>query len=164
MRILVLAAPGGEEARAAAAAAVAAWNRALDIRLRFLDLVIEEAAVALGPPEGVPAEGHPGAAEALRRERPSVALLHGRGPAALAAAVSAGRAGVPLVRTAAGLRDGPDADADRAADRLAAALLAPSGEALAVLAAEGLAAEPFSAEAAVKALIRLRRESEEAPW
>ena len=158
MRILVLAAPGEAEARAAVSAAVGAWNRGLDIRLRFLDIGLEEILLELPDPAGDPGAGLLVVEEAILRAGPAGALLHGRGPAALAAAVSLAKAGVPLVRTAAGLRDGPFADADRAADRLSAVRLAPTPAALAALSAEGLEAEPFAADAAVKAVIRLRRE------
>jgi UDP-N-acetylglucosamine 2-epimerase len=141
--------------------ALAAWTKGLDIRLRFLNIGVEESVIVLE----AAAPGEPAAAalaaveEALGRGRPAVVLLHGGGPAALAAGVSAVKAGVPVVRTAAGLRDGPSSDEDRAADRLAAALLAAGPEALAALAAEGLRGEPFSPEAAVRAVIRLQRES-----
>ena len=161
MRLLTVVAPGGDEARAEVSGALVSWTRGLDIRLRFLNIGVEESVVVL---EGAPPGEPPGAAlasveEALWRSRPAVLLLHGRGPAALAACVSAGKAGVPVVRTAGGLRDGATADEDRAADRLSAALLAPGPAALAALAGEGLPGEPYAPEAAVRAVIRLQRES-----
>jgi hypothetical protein len=64
-----------------------------------------------------------------------------------------------VVRTAGGLRDGASTDEERAADRLAAALLAPGPAEAAALEAEGLRCEAYSPEAAVRAVIRLQRES-----
>ena len=154
MRLLTVVAPGGEGTRATVSAALAAWTRGLDIRLRFLNIGVEEEALAVP----APAEALAAVEAALLRVRPAVVLLHGTGPAALAAAVSAAKSAVPFVRTAAGIRDGAAADEDRAADRLAAALLAPGPGELEALAAEGLAGERFTPEAAVRAVIRLHRE------
>jgi UDP-N-acetylglucosamine 2-epimerase len=155
LRLLTVVAPGGEDSRAAVSTALAAWTRGLDIRLRFLNIGVEEEVLALP----VPGNALAAVEEALARRRPAVVLLHGGGPAALAAAVSAGKAGVPVVRTAAGLREGASGDEERAADRLSASLLARDGGGLRALAAEGLAAEAFTPEAAVRAVIRLQRDS-----
>jgi hypothetical protein len=161
VRLLTVVAPEGAAAAAAPSEALAAWTRGLDIRLRFLNIGVEE--TVLAPPE--PAAGAPAAAalaeveRAVDRLEPSVLLLHGRGPVALAAALSAAKAGVPVVRTAAGLRDGPAGDEDRAADRLAAARLAPGAAALEALGAEGLDGTEFTPEAAVRAVLRLQRET-----
>ena len=161
MRLLTATAPGGEEARRAASVALEAWTRGLDIRLRFLNIGIEETVLVLPDASG---PGEPAAAallaseEAIARCRPAVLLLHGGGTAALAAAVSAAKAGVPVVRTGAGRRDGPTADEERAADRLAAVRLAAE-EGLRSLRDEGLPAEPFTPEAAVRAVLRLQREA-----
>ena len=153
MKLLTLVAPGGDEARRTVSGALAEWTRGLDIRLRFLNIGVEEAVVVLaGDALGV-------AEAALLRERPAAALLHGRGPLAMAAAISVSKAGVPLVRTGAGRRDGEFSDGERAADRLGTALLAEAAADLAALAAEGLAGEPFSPGAAVKAVIRINREA-----
>lgn len=162
MRLVTFVAPGGGEARRAVSEAVAAWNRGLDIRLRFLNLAVEEAVVEVPAPagDGQPADGALAASEdAIRRESPAVVLLHGGGPAALAAALSAAKAGIPLVRTGAGRREGRWVDEERAADRLCAARLAASPGNLAVLAAEGLAGDAFSPEAALRAVTRLQRDS-----
>jgi UDP-N-acetylglucosamine 2-epimerase len=162
VRLLTVVAPGGGAAREAVSAALSAWTRGLDIRLRFLNIGIEETVLEL---DGAAGPGEPAAAalasveRALRRAAPAAVLLHGRGPAALAAAVSAAKAGVPVVRTGAGARDGPGADEDRAADRLGAVLLAAGPAALEALRAEGLAAEPFTPDAAVRAVVRIQRES-----
>ncbi len=162
MRLLTLVAPGGEEARRRVSEALAAWNRGLDIRLRFLNLVVEESVRVL--PEAAPgadalAGALGGAEEAVLREAPAVVLLHGRGPAAVAAALAVVKAGLPLVRSAAGRRDGRGADEERAADRLCAARLAEEDGDLGALAAEGLAGVPFSPEAALRAVMRLQRET-----
>ena len=154
MKLLTVVAPGGEGTRAAVSVALAAWTRGLDIRLRFLNIGVEEEVLFL-PGRGTALEA---VEAALVRHRPAVVLLHGTGPAALAAAISSSKAGVPVVRTAAGIRDGEPGDEDRAADRLAAALLAAGPASVAALAAEGLAGEPFTPEAAVRAVIRLHRE------
>jgi hypothetical protein len=154
VNLLTLVAPGGEGHRAAVSAALAAWTRGLDIRLRFLNIGVEEEVLVLAAGDGAPAAVE----AALLRRRPGVVLLHGRGPSALAAAIAASKAGVPLVRTAAGGRDGAAGDEDRAADRLCQARLSTEGEALAALEAEGLPGEPFTPEAAVRAVIRLHRE------
>lgn len=154
MRLLTVVAPGGEAARRTVSAALAAWTKGLDIRLRFLNIGVDEEILAVP----LPAPAMAAVEAALLRARPAVVLLHGTGPAALAAAVAAGKAQVPVVRTAAGERDGAAGDEDRAADRLASALLAAGDAALAALSAEGLSGEPFTPEAAVRAVIRLHRE------
>jgi UDP-N-acetylglucosamine 2-epimerase len=160
VRLLTLVAPGGDGTRAALSGALAAWTRGLDIRLRFLEMGVEETVLALDAGEGRDAAAALASVErALARERPSVAVLHGRGPAALAAAVTASKAGLPLVRVGAGLRDGASADEDRAADRLASERFAAGEAALEALRAEGLSAEAWSPEAAVRAVIRLHREA-----
>jgi hypothetical protein len=157
VRLLTVAAPGGAAARDAVSPALRAWTKGLDIRLRFLNIGIEERVLDL-PPGSAEAAG-----VAVERDlasfRPDVLLLHGGGDAALGAALAAARAGIPVVRSAAGRRDGAAADAERAADRLAAALLAADAPARDALAAEGLRGEPFSPEAAVQAVLRLPREA-----
>lgn len=157
-----MVAPGGAETREAVSAALGDWTRGLDIRLRFLNIGVEESILVLDA-AAAPGGPAPAALEAVEaaveRHRPAVVLLHGRGAGALAAAITGAKAGVPVVRTAAGLRDGAGADEDRAADRLASALLAPGPGPLAALEAEGLRAEPYTPEATVKAVIRLQRES-----
>lgn len=162
MRLLTVVAPGGAATRAALSEALGAWTRGLDIRLRFLDMGVEESVLVLDGPEGPRAPAGP-ALEAvervLARDRPTVVVLHGRGPAALAATVTAGKAGIPLVRVGAGLRDGPSADEDRAVDRLATVRLAAGEAGLEALRSEGLPAEPYTPEAAVRAVIRLHREA-----
>ena len=161
MRLLTIEAPGGGEERRAVSVALGEWTRGLDIRLRFLNIGFEESVLVLDAPPG---PGEPAASallaaeRALERERPAVVILHGGGPAALAAAVSAAKSGVPLVRTGAGRRDGPAADEERAADRLASVRLAPEDR-LAALRDEGLDGEPFTPAAAVRAALRLQREA-----
>jgi hypothetical protein len=161
VRLLTVVAPGGDEARRSVSVALDAWTRGLDIRLRFLNIGIEETVLVLPAPVG---PGEPSATalrmaeEAIDRAEPAVVLLHGGGPAALAAAVSAAKAGVPVVRTGAGGRAGLAADEERAADRLTAVRLAAEG-ALAALRDEGLPGEPFTPEAAVRAVLRLQREA-----
>ena len=162
MKLLTVTAPGGAATREAVSGALTAWTKGLDIRLRFLNIGVEEAHLALEETSG---PGEPAAAallaveRAVAKERPGVVLLHGGGPAALAAAVTASKAGLPVVRTAAGRRDGPWGDEERAADRLSAVLLAPDAAALEALRAEGLAGEPFEPEAAVRAVVRVVREA-----
>lgn len=170
MRLLTVVAPGGEARQGAVSAALAAWNRALDIRLRFLHIGVEEAVLVLVsvPGPGEPAASSLGEVErAIERERPAMVLLHGGGPGALAAAVTSAKAGIPVVRTGAGRREGPHADEERAADRLAAGCLADDGAAMAALRGEGLGersgetgppADPGSAERVVKAVIRILRD------
>ena len=161
MRILTVVAPGGGEMRESVSLAVNAWTRGLDIRLRFLNIGLEETVLVLpsgrGPAEPA-AAGLEAVEQAISRLRPGAVLLHGGGPAALAAAVTAAKAGVPVVRTGAGRRDGPDGDAERAADRLATVRASADAAALAVLRDEGLDGTEGSPEEVVKALVRVVRE------
>ncbi len=170
MRLLTVVAPGGEARQAEVSRALAAWNRGLDIRLRFLNVGVEEA--VLVPAAGGDARPAPGAGleeveGSIRRERPALVLLHGGGPLALAAAITATKAALPLVRTGAGRRPAGTEGEERAADRLSSLRLADGAAEVATLRAEGLegAAEEVgpagsegAAERVVKAVLRVLRD------
>lgn len=170
MRILTVTVPGSGAARDSVSGALAEWNRGLDIRLRFLNIGIEEARLDLAPAED-PGEAAAAALERVEshilRERPVLVVLHGGGPAALSTAVSAAKAGVPLLRTASGIRGGEHDGEERGADRLATFRLACGREALAHLVGEGLdegSSDPGSPgeagweEAVARAILRVVRD------
>jgi hypothetical protein len=165
VRILAVTAPGGEARARALSGAVAAWNRGLDIRLRFLAIGVEEASFVLPGGAGA-AEGLVAVDAAVARERPALLVLHGSGPGALAAAISAARSAVPVLRTGSGERGGPTEEEDRAVDRLATVRCADGPAALENLRAEGLGegslvagdpADPAAVERALQALLRALR-------
>ncbi len=136
MRVLRVVAPGAAGPLVALVRdGIVAFNAELDIRLRFLAIVIEERELVVDGVEDAALRCE----EAFGAYRPDVVALHGEGPAAVAAATAAVRAGRVLVRVGAGRRDGPDADAARAVDRLAHALVAFGDGPLAALREEGLA-------------------------
>jgi hypothetical protein len=123
VRVLRIHAVGADPGVAAAVGdAVRAFNAALDIRLRFLSVGIEETVVeTAADPDAAGAAAH------LAGDRPdpvAIMILLGTGEAAVTAAAAALRAGVPVVRVGAGERSGPDADASRAVDHLCPVLLA----------------------------------------
>jgi hypothetical protein len=163
MKVLRVHAPGTPQGLAdQVGRAVTDFNRGLDIRLRFLSIGVEETVLAVadaaGAAESVDA--------AIRERTPEVVVLFGGGPAALAAAACAVRERAVLVRAGAGRRDGPDADAARAIDRLATVLLVHGAAAGAALEAEhapgqrvevGDAGDPAAGERIVRALSRARR-------
>jgi UDP-N-acetylglucosamine 2-epimerase len=165
MRVLRIHAPATPPALAESVGrAVREFNRGLDIRLRFLSIGIDETVLdvkdAAQAAEAVSAE--------LSRSAPDVVILFGDGAAALAAASCAVRERALLVRAGAGRRDGPDADASRAIDRIAAVHLVHGPAAAAALDAEsaggtrvdvGAAEDPAAGEKIVQALSRARRAS-----
>lgn len=163
MRVLRIHAAETDEALAATLAeAVEAFNRSVDIRLRFLSIEIDETVVETGDAETAATI----VGESIRGSRPSLCLLLGHGDSALAAASAAVRLGVRLVRVGAGRREGAGADAERAVDRLSALCLVHDEAALAVLTGEGLAdrgrpigspREPRVGERIVGELARARR-------
>lgn len=163
MKVLRVQAPGTpRELAESVARAVVEFNRGLDIRLRFLSIGIEETVVevddAAGSAESV--------AIAMRETAPDVVVLFGEGAAALAAATIAVRERAVLVRGGAGRRHGPNADADRAIDRLAAVHLVHGAADARNLESEGAtgqtidvgaAGDPAAGERVVRALSRARR-------
>jgi hypothetical protein len=135
MRILRLLCQDHETASATALRdAVAAFNRGLDIRLRFLSIGIEDRELEIG-------EG-PDAAVAAEREliafRPDAVVLLGDGAAAVAAATVAVRHAGVVAHFGAGRRDGDAADTARAVDHLSNVLLVLDDAGDAALREEGL--------------------------
>jgi UDP-N-acetylglucosamine 2-epimerase len=123
-------------------AAMERWNRGLDIRLRFLNIGIEETVIQLDEVAGAgetEASGLEQVEQAIVDLAPNVLLLHGHGPAALAAAVSASKSGVTILRTGAGRRDGEISAIECACDRLASALVVEGEIGHEALLADGLA-------------------------
>lgn len=135
MRILRLLCPGHDASAASALRdAVAAFNRGLDIRLRFLSIGIEDREFEIG--------GGPDAAEAAERELvaflPDAVVLLGDDEAAAAVATVVLRHTAVLAHLDAGRRDGPAADTARAVDHLATVLLVLDDAAESALREEGL--------------------------
>jgi alkyl hydroperoxide reductase subunit AhpF len=163
MRVLRVHAPGTPRGLAERVGrAIVEFNQGLDIRLRFLAIGIEETVIdaesAAAAADGVAAE--------LARRQPDAVVVLGDGPAALAAAACAARAGRAVVRVGAGRRDGALADESRAIDRLAALHLVHGAAAAKALDEEGLTAQRVdvgdaedaaSGERIVRALSRARR-------
>jgi UDP-N-acetylglucosamine 2-epimerase len=136
MKILRVLAPDADPSQVGQVRdAVQAFNRGLDIRLRFLAIVVEDRELQVDEPET--AAETVGAA--LAAYGPSVVLVQGADEAALAAATVAAREDVLLARLGAGSRDGPAADVARAVDHLCGLLIVLDDEASASLASEGLA-------------------------
>ena len=136
MKILRLVTPGADPALAEQLRdAIQAFNRGLDIRLRFLSIFLEDEELRLEDAESAAER----TAEALDAARPSVVIVHGDGPAALAAATIAARGDAVLAHLGAGERGGDDADTARAVDRLCGLLLPVGETALGALDSEGLA-------------------------
>ncbi len=135
MRVLRVLAPGHDVALTALVSdAVAAFNRGVDIRLRFLSIHIEETQVTVTEPD----EAAELVNAAIDRDRPAVAILEGHGETALSAAAACVRRNVPLSRLGAGDRRGATADSARGIDRLASQLLVLDDEAAATLVEEAL--------------------------
>ncbi len=163
MKLLVVRAPGAHAALTRSVdAALAAFNAALDIRLRFLSIGIETRSVDVT--SAADAADIVGAA--LADGGADVVLLLGGGESAVAAAATARRAETPVVRAGAGVRGRGDADgADRAADRLAEVLLPFDAAGAKALRAEGLVpatevgdpADPAAGSRVVAAVTAARR-------
>lgn len=137
MKVLRIHAPGIEPGLTdAILSAVDAFNRSVDIRLRFLSIEIDEDVLNVDSPE----QAAEAVALAVQDQRPMLCVLLGQGDTALAAASAAVRAGAGLVRVGSGRRDGPAADSARALDRLASVCLVHDDQALAQLEEEGLGA------------------------
>ena len=161
MKVLRVHAPGASRSLAErVGAAVADFNRGLDIRLRFLSIGIDESVIE------VDGAGAADAVTAAMETRPDVLVLLGGGAEAVAAATSASRAGIAVVRVGAGRRAGTDPDAARAIDRLAAVLIVHDAAAARALAAEGVTGlvvdvggqdDPSAAVRIVEAVSRARR-------
>lgn len=161
MKVLRVHAPGAPRALTEQVGrAVADFNRGLDIRLRFLSIGIDESVLE------IEAEGADAAIAAATDTRPDVIVLLGDGAPAVAAATCASRAGIAVVRVGAGRRAGPDPDAARAVDRLAAVLLVHEAECARALKAEGATGlvvdvgpedGPSAAARIVEAVSRARR-------
>ena len=163
MKVLRILAPGTPPRLAdAVRRAVVEFNRGLDIRLRFLSIGIEETVIEAADS----AAASDAVTQAMRSTAPDVVVVLGEGAAALAAATAAVRERATLVRVGAGRREGSDADASRAIDRIASVLLHAGPAAAAALDAEGLTAhridigdpgDPAAGERIVRALARARR-------
>lgn len=163
MRVLRVHANGASEIFAdTLSRAIEQFNRALDIRLRFLSIGIEDHEVRLTSVEDSPVA----VADAVEQFRPSLVLLCGSGDDAVAAAATAARLHVPLVRLGAGRRSGTDADSDRAIDRIAAWHLCHDDATRGNLEQEGMTeaawivgdvADPATGPRVVDALSRIRR-------
>jgi len=137
MRVLRILAPSADEALAQQVRdAVLAFNRGLDIRLRFLSIMVEDRELRLSDPESaVELVG-----TALADAWPTVILVQGDDETALAAATVAARSGDAVVaHLGAGVRAGDHADASRAIDRVCGLLLPLADDASATLREEGLA-------------------------
>jgi len=135
MRVLRVLAAGADDGLSdVLRAAFRAFNRELDIRLRFLAIGIDERVLTVGDAASS-AEGVDGA---LADFGPEYVVLDGDGAGALAAATTVARHHIPLVRLRAGRRDGEHADAARAVDRIATVLIAHDADCTARLADEGL--------------------------
>lgn len=167
MRVLRVHAPGTPRALAERVGrAVSEFNRGLDIRLRFLAIGIDETVLDVSDE----AQALEAVAAAAQRLAPDVVVVFGEGPPALAATAAAARTRAVVARAGAGRRDGPEADAARAADRLASLHLVESGEHADALEAEGVpgrrvevgaADAPDAGERIVRALSRARRGSQD---
>ena len=169
MRVVRVHAPGADDALAAAVTdAVRAFNAALDIRLRFLSIGIEETVLAVA--EAASAAETVDGALTGRGGAPGadVVLILGTGEAAVAAATAARRAQVPALRVGAGERGGSDSEAGagRALDRLCNVLLARGEGPVRVLREEDVPGEiedvgepgdPATGERIVRAIARARR-------
>ncbi len=155
MKVLRVQADGVDEPLSAALRqAFQAFNRGLDIRLRFLAIGIDERVLTVGDAASA-AERVDGAITEFGAE---YMVLDGDGEGALAAATAAARRHVPLVRLRAGRRDGDHADAARAVDRIATILIASNAASVALLADEGLEGHVAPAgEEVGKTVIRMLR-------
>lgn len=163
MRVLRVHAGSASEAVAdTLSRAIERFNRALDIRLRFLSIGIEEREVRLDAVEDAPVV----VAAAAEEFKPALVLLCGSGEDAVAAAATAARLHLPLVRLGAGRRTDADADSNRAIDRIAAWHLCDDDASRDALTAEGLTqaawvvgdpADPEVGPRVVDALSRIRR-------
>ncbi len=135
MRLLRVHSTGTDESLARRIGdAVAEFNRKLDIRLRFLSILIEDDVVEVDDA----AAALEAVEQSLSDRQADVVLLMGEGDAAVAAATAANRAGRLLLRMSAGEREGAHADANRAVDRLSSAHLHHGAEAALVLETEGI--------------------------
>ena len=153
MKILRVVAPGhDEQLDAGMREAIAAFNRGVDIRLRFLSILVEQVEVRVAEPEAAAEQVN----AAIDQERPAVALLSGHGETALAAAAACVRRGVPLARLGAGARHGEHADAARGIDRLSGQLLVLDAAAAAALEDEGLAERAVRVEGTDPAAVGAR--------
>ena len=135
MRILRVLTPGADDGVAASVRdAIASFNRGLDIRLRFLSILIEDTELRVEEPES--------AAElvgaAIEERAPSIVVVQGDEVCALAAATVAARGDRVVAHLGAGTRPECDADTARAIDRVCGLLLPIGDAAYAALLEEGL--------------------------
>ena len=135
MKILRVLAPGADPSLVQQVRdGVEAFNRGLDIRLRFLSIVVEGGEALVADPESaVEVVG-----ALMTAAGPTIVLVHGDDAAALAAVTIAARSDAVVAHMGAGTRSGGDADTARAIDRVCGLLLAVGAEAAATLADEGL--------------------------
>ena len=137
MKILrVLSADADETLAQRVRDAVASFNRGLDIRLRFLSIVVEDRELFVDDAESAAAA----VGAALAADAPAIVLVQGDDTAALAAATLAARGERVVAHLGAGSRSGPHADVARAIDRICGLLLAVGDGAHERLAEEGLGA------------------------
>jgi len=135
MKLLRILCPGHDPAASSALRdGVAAFNRGLDIRLRFLSIGIEDREITVtdGTSAATQVENE------LDAFAPDAVVLLGHGAAAVSAATLSARRPMVLARLGSGVRDGPSADAARAVDHLSAVLLVLDDACEAALRAEGL--------------------------
>jgi UDP-N-acetylglucosamine 2-epimerase len=135
MKLLRLLCPGHDaDAATALRDAVMAFDRGLDIRLRFLSIGIRDHELVVTETADVAT-----VVEAeLARIRPDAVVLLGSGAACVTAASIAVRSVPVLARLGAGRRDGESADASRAIDHLSTVLFVTDDAAEATLHDEGL--------------------------
>ncbi len=140
MKFLRVLCPGHDVAVSAALReAVAAFNRGLDIRLRFLSIGIEDRELVVNDAEHATAA----VGGVLDEWRPDAVVLLGDGVSAVAAATITARHPATLARLCAGRRVGPEADAARAVDHLADVLLVVDDASELTLRDEGLSARTY---------------------
>ena len=135
MRVLRVLSPDADEPLAQSVReGVRAFNRGLDIRLRFLSIVVEDSELRVADPES--------AAELMGRSleefAPTVVLVQGGDASALAAATLAARTDAVVAHLAAGDRGVDDVDTARALDHVCGLLLALGESEMQVLRDEGL--------------------------
>jgi len=140
MKFLRVLCPGHDVAVSAALRdAVAAFNRGLDIRLRFLSIGIEDRELVVNDAEQATAA----VGGVLDEWCPDVVVLLGDGVSTVAAATIAARHPAMLARLCAGRRVGPEADAARAVDHLADVLLVVDDASELTLRDEGLSERTY---------------------
>jgi hypothetical protein len=122
MRVVVLhESPGADDLAGEIGEAAAAFNRGLDIRLRFLDVGFEIHTVPVPDDAATPLAP---LSEAIEKFRPGAVLVLGRGRRLLECAAAAAKSGPPLVYLVNGERDRTVS----ALTHLAEVFVVPAGE------------------------------------